>query len=157
MNGFAEEDAIKCEVGVLRQLVENSGVGSRDKAGSTAGLKEGGFSGGGDNGSGDARSICTIVLHELDRVDKEDEIARQEQQEPRPDNEEEEEEEERRRRVKLGRPRIPETMGLWMIHLPMEDDEEPRRRSSPRSYSVINQLFQRLTTLDLARIHSRAI
>jgi hypothetical protein len=80
-------------------------------------------------------------------VDKEDEIARQEQQEPRPDNEEEEEEEERRRRVKLGRPRIPETMGLWMIHLPMEDDEELRRRSSPRSYSVINQLFQRLTTL----------
>ena len=58
MNGFAEEDAIKREVGVLGQLVENSGVGSRD-AGSTAGLKEGGFSGGGDNGSGgdDARSI----------------------------------------------------------------------------------------------------
>jgi hypothetical protein len=59
VNGFAEEDAIKREVGVLRQLVGNGGVGSRDNAGSTAGLKEGGFSGGGDNGSGgdDARSI----------------------------------------------------------------------------------------------------
>lgn len=38
-------------------------------------------------------------------------------------------------------------MGLGMTHIPMEDDEEPRRRSSPRSYSVIDQLFERLTAL----------
>lgn len=48
-------------------------------------------------------------------------------------------------------------MGLGVTHLPMEDDEEPRRRSSPRPYSVIKQLFERLMTLDPARIRSRAV
>jgi predicted Zn-dependent protease len=38
-------------------------------------------------------------------------------------------------------------MGLGMPHLLMEDDEEPRRRSSLRSYSVIDQLFKQLTAL----------
>jgi hypothetical protein len=63
-NRFAEQDVIKREVGVLRQLVK-SGAG-------------------GGNGSDrdDARSIRIIVPHELDRVDEEngDRIARQEQQ-----------------------------------------------------------------------------
>lgn len=99
----------------------------------------------------DARSIRTIGPHEFDPVN-EDQIARREQQqdqqeEPRPDEEEEKEQEERRRRVGLGRPRTPEPTGLGMTHLPMEDDEEPRRRSSPRPYTVINQLFERLTIL----------
>jgi hypothetical protein len=79
------------------------------------------------------------------RVDEEDEnrIAGQEQQEePRPT-----EEEERRRRVELGRPRVPELIGSGMTHLSMEDDEEPPRRSSPRSYSVVDQHFERLTAL----------
>jgi hypothetical protein len=82
-------------------------------------------------------------------VDEEDEdqIARsssrsREEQQPRP-----EEERRRRRRVKLGRLRTPEPMGLGMTHIPMEDDEEPRHRSSPRSYSVIDHLFEQLTAL----------
>jgi hypothetical protein len=35
---------------------------------------------------------------------------------------------------------------LRMTHLPLEDDEEPHRQSSPPN-SVIDQLFERLTTL----------
>lgn len=50
-------------------------------------------------------------------------------------------------RVELGRPRTPEPMGLGMTHIPMEDDEEPRRRSSPRSYPVVDQLFERITAV----------
>lgn len=108
------------------------------------GLKEVGFGAGGGSGSdGDgARSIRTIVPHELDRVDEEhkDWIARQGQQgqgqaEPRPNKEEKEKN--RRRRVKLGRTRTPEPMGLGMAHLLIKDDEEPRCQLSPRSYSVI--------------------
>jgi hypothetical protein len=86
----------------------------------------------------------------LGRIEEEDEdqLARQERQEERQQRQErpdeEGEEAERRRRVKLGRPRTPEPIGLGMTH---EDDEEPRRRSSPRPYSVIDQLFERLAML----------
>jgi hypothetical protein len=88
----------------------------------------------------------------LGRIEEEDEdqLARQERQEERQQEErqerpdEEGEEAERRRRVKLGRPRTPEPIGLGMTH---EDDEEPRRRSSPRPYSVIDQLFERFAML----------
>ena len=90
------------------------------------------------------RSIRTIVPHELECVEEEDEdqIARQEQQ--RDQQEEDEDQEERRQRgVELGRPRTPEPMGLGMMHLPLEDDEDPHRESSPlRSPSVIDQLFK---------------
>src|ERR1700691_1309904 len=48
----------------------------------------------------------------------------------------------RRRRVELGSQRTPGPMGLGMTHISMEDDEEPRRRSSARSYFVIDNLFE---------------
>jgi hypothetical protein len=37
-----------------------------------------------------------------------------------------------------------------MTHIPKEDDEEPRRRSSPRSYSIIDRLFEQLTAVELS-------
>ncbi|KAL4253671.1 Centrosomal and Immune Signaling Modulator [Abortiporus biennis] len=59
----------------------------------------------------DARSVSTVVPHELERVEEEDEeqLAA-----------EEEEEERRRRRDELGRPRTPEPTGMGIA----EDDDE---------------------------------
>jgi hypothetical protein len=68
----------------------------------------------------------------------------QEEQQERPDEEEDEEEERRRQRVKFRRPRTPKPTSLRMTH---EDDEEPRRWSSPWPYSVTDQVFERLATL----------
>jgi hypothetical protein len=75
---IAENDAIRREVGLLRQLVEKSGTardGEREEEdfGSVAGV------GGGGSDDDDARSICTIILHELERVEEEDgeQMARQ--------------------------------------------------------------------------------
>ncbi|KIM79867.1 hypothetical protein PILCRDRAFT_823052 [Piloderma croceum F 1598] len=126
---FAEHDAIKREVGVLRQLVEK-----RDRENEDFGAA------GGALDDDDARSIRTIVPHELERVEEEDEdqITKQEQEQ----HDEDEEEERRTRRVELGRPRTPEPMSLGMTH----DEEDIARSSSPRQ-SVIDELFQRLTTL----------
>jgi len=62
-------------------------------------------------------SIC--VPHELERVDEEEQMARQEQREKVGD---EEYEERRRRQVELARPRTPEPMTL---RPPLEDNEEP--------------------------------
>ena len=90
-----------------------------------------------------------IVPHELERIEEEDEdqIARQEQQRDQQEDHKDQEEG-RRRGVELGRPRTPEPMGLGMTHLPLEDDEDPHRESSPlRSPSVIDQLFEQLTIL----------
>jgi chromatin segregation and condensation protein Rec8/ScpA/Scc1 (kleisin family) len=93
-----------------------------------------------------ARSIRTIVPHELERVEEEDEdqLVEQEERQEQPGEEEDEEEERRRQRVKLVRPRTPERTSLGMTH---EDDEEPRRWSSPWPYSVIDQVFEWLTKL----------
>ena len=68
----------------------------------------------------------------------------QEERQERPGEEEDEEEERRRQCVKPGRPRTPEPTSLGMTH---EDDEDPHRWSSPWPYSVIDQVFERLTTL----------
>jgi hypothetical protein len=56
---------------------------------------------------------------------------------------EEDEDERRTRRAEPGRPRTPEPMGLGMTHL---SDDEDRRLNSPRPSSVIDELFERLTT-----------
>ena len=90
-----------------------------------------------------------IVPHKLEHIEEEDEdqIARQEQQRDQQEDHEDQEEG-RQRGVELGRPRTPEPMGLGMTHLPLEDDEDPHRESSPsRLPSVIDQLFERLTIL----------
>ncbi|THH23256.1 hypothetical protein EUX98_g7920 [Antrodiella citrinella] len=100
----------------------------------------------------DARSVGTVVPHELERVDEEDEeqIAA-----------EEEEEERRRRRDELGRPRTPEPTGMGMgIN---EDDEEhedlhrdnthlhpsslPPATTNSASSAVPDELILRMTTL----------
>jgi hypothetical protein len=63
---------------------------------------------------------------------EEEEIAKQEQQKKQHHDEEDDKGEERRRqRVELTRPRTSEPMGLGMSHISLEDDDEPRRRSSP--------------------------
>jgi hypothetical protein len=128
---FAEHDAIKREVGVLRQLVEKSGTREDEEFGAAGGTSD----------DDDARSIRTIVPHELERVEEEDEdqITKQEQQQ------DEDEEERRARRVELGRPRTPEPMSLGMTH--SLDEEDMVASSSSPKQSVIDELFQRLTTL----------
>ncbi|KIM76552.1 hypothetical protein PILCRDRAFT_12776 [Piloderma croceum F 1598] len=68
----------------------------------------------------------------------------QEERQERSDEEEDEEEERTRQRVKFRRPRTPKPTSLGVTH---EDDEEPRRWSSPWPYSVIDQIFERLATL----------
>jgi hypothetical protein len=79
--------------------------------------------------------------------DDQDQRARQEQQQKQHRNEEDDEGEERRRwRVEITRPRMPESMALGMSHIPLEDDDEPRRQSSPIPSAVL-QLLERLTTL----------
>jgi len=143
---FAEHNPIKREVGLLKELVEKtSGRDFREAAQET----EEDFDGAGARSEDDdARSIRTMVPHELECFEEEDEdqIARQERQREQQD-EDEDQEERRRRRAELGRPRTPEPMGLCMTHVPLENDEDPRRWSSPsRSKSVIDQLFEQLTS-----------
>jgi len=60
----------------------------------------------------------------------------------------EEQREKRRRCVELTRPRTPQPTGWGMTahHLPLEDDDEPRRQPSPPN-AVIDQLFERIMTL----------
>ena len=122
---IAERDAIKREVGPLKQLLEKLAAirdGEREEG-------DFGSASSGREDDDDARIIYTIVPHELERAEEEDEqIARQGQQE----QEGEEEGERRRRRVKLARPRTPEPTGLGMTHhLPLEDAEEPPQQPSP--------------------------
>ncbi|KAI0077601.1 hypothetical protein K474DRAFT_1661536 [Panus rudis PR-1116 ss-1] len=76
-------------------------------------------SGEGEYDDDDARSVATVVPHELERVEEEDEeqLAA-----------EEEEEERRRRRDELGRPRTPEPTGMGMSEY--EDEHESRRDGS---------------------------
>jgi hypothetical protein len=76
---FAEHDVIKCEVGMLRQLVEKRDRehGDFDAAGVTL-------------DDDDARSIRTIVPRELERVEEEDEDQITKQEEPRDEGEGEE-------------------------------------------------------------------
>jgi hypothetical protein len=109
----------------LRELVEKTaGRDFRDTAREAE--EDFGSAGARSDDDDDATSIQTIVPHELERVeeDDEDQIARHEQQ--RDQQEEDEDQEERRQRgVELGRPRMPEPMGLGMMHLPLEDDKDP--------------------------------
>lgn len=94
---FAEHDAIKREVGVLRQLVEKW-----DRENGDLGAA------GGTLNDDDAWSIRTIVPHELEWVEEEDEDQIAKQEEPQ----DEDEEQRRTRRVEIGRPRTPEPMSL---------------------------------------------
>jgi hypothetical protein len=92
-----------------------------------------------------ARSIRTVVPHELERVEEdEDQLAQQE-----------EDEEDDWRRQRVGRPRTPEPMGMGMNVT--EDDDEPRRHrqgsTSPRPSTTVDELRQRLNYI-CSRIES---
>jgi len=135
---IAEYDVIKCKVGLSRQLIEKLAA-MRDGQ-----QEEGGFgASGGGGGDHDVRIICTIVPHELERAwrgadckaaaaaggwsgggGREVEMTCRTQltQDPRAG------------------------LGMTMHHLPLEDDDEPRRQASPPN-SAIDQLFECLTTL----------
>lgn len=100
----------------------------------------------------DARSVSTVIPHELERVDEEDEeqLAA-----------EEEEEERRRRRDELSRPRTPEPTGMGMDDEEQDSDQRQldnshlRAQSIPTSQSssststpaIPDDLIQRMSTL----------
>ncbi|KAF9799708.1 hypothetical protein IEO21_10518 [Rhodonia placenta] len=157
---LAEHKAIKCEVGSLRELMEERKREmdtSRGRSGSPSGRHH--QYGRDDNmahdqhymsdDDDDAHSVSTIVPHELDRVDEEDE--------------EQEEEQRRRRRDELGRPRTPEPTGMGMSDDDYDHDHdhsryEPQRRTRspsplpaalpvPIPAAVPDIISERLTTL----------
>jgi len=157
-----EQEAIKHEVGMLRELVE-SRRREMEVPGTSHGHGEleprGGFDldnegdeereveeGGETDDDDDARSINTVVPHELDPVEEEDEdqlalaaqdeLALEHEDEGEPDGEEEDEEEDRRRRrEELGRPRTPEPTGMGMGIHGMDDYESRRLLAAPRRHS----------------------
>ncbi|OSX63155.1 hypothetical protein POSPLADRAFT_1138902, partial [Postia placenta MAD-698-R-SB12] len=162
---LAEHEAIKREVGSLRELMEERKREmdtSRGRSGSPSGRHH--QYGRDDNmahdqhymsdDDDDARSVSTIVPHELDRVDEEDEeqLAA-----------EEEEEQRRRRRDELGRPRTPEPTGMGMSDDDYDHDHdhsryEPQQRTRspspppaappvPIPAAVPDNISERLTTL----------
>ncbi|KAF8881790.1 hypothetical protein BD779DRAFT_1473265 [Infundibulicybe gibba] len=167
---LAEQETIKQEVKALRDMVEtrrHEPVGddrnkSHPEAEKDYDEPRGGFDLededsdrdlGGVDDDDDARSVNTIVPHELERVEEEDEeqIASAEAEEEKfhsrqreePDEEDpdsEAEEERRQRRDELGRPRTPEPNHMGM----RDDDYEPRHRSStllaPRRHSASSPL-----------------
>ncbi|KII83701.1 hypothetical protein PLICRDRAFT_437332 [Plicaturopsis crispa FD-325 SS-3] len=129
---LAEHEAIKHEVSGLKAVVEaRREMEEKEKL-----ARE--YDGESDDDGDDARSVGTVVPHELERVEEEDE---DEQAQERATRQEQEDEEDRRMtRVALGRPRTPEPSGMGM-HTPEEEDNRP---PSP---SVVDELTQRLTTL----------
>ena len=145
-----EQEAIKHEVGMLRELMESrrremEAPGSTRSHGHGELEPRGGFDlgsegdeereveEGGKTDDDGSRSINTVVPLELDPVEDEDEdqlalaaqeeLALEHEGEGEPDGEEEED---RRRREELGRPRTPEPTAMGMgIH--GVDDYESRR------------------------------
>jgi len=93
---MAEHDIIRREVRLLRQLVEKT---SGDRGSKLVGL------GAASDNNDHARSIRTIVPHELESVEEDDgdQMARKQQRD------EEKDEERRSQRAKLARPRTPES------------------------------------------------
>lgn len=149
---LAEHEAIKSEITTLRELMderkrefellrhESASLSSAHQAnGHHDELRNGRYRGEDD----DTSSIHTIVPHELERVDEEDEDQLV--------NEEEYDEDRRRRREELGRPRTPEPTGMGM-----DDDDSPntKRRHRPSSAPnhdaesvALDELAERLSAL----------
>lgn len=149
---LAEHEAIKSEITTLRELMderkrefellrhESASLSSAHQAnGHHDELRNGRYRGEDD----DTSSIHTIVPHELERVDEEDEDQLV--------NEEEDDEDRRRRREELGRPRTPEPTGMGM-----DDDDSPntKRRHRPSSAPnhdaesvALDELAERLSAL----------
>ncbi|EPS95292.1 hypothetical protein FOMPIDRAFT_1025852 [Fomitopsis schrenkii] len=123
---LAEQDAIKREVGSMRELMEER----RREVEMLRSLSVRNWRHDQTDehympDDDDARSINTIVPHELERVEEEDEeqLAA------------EEDVERRRRRDELGRPRTPEPTGLGVVEDEEEFEERQRQRRIERSRS----------------------
>ncbi|KAF7965749.1 hypothetical protein HWV62_42008 [Athelia sp. TMB] len=133
-SSLPEHAAIKHEVSLLRLLVEGAKGSPKDEGEEFANEED-----------DDAQNMCTVIPHELERVEKEDEEQAEQQEADEVD------EERRRRRSELGRPRTPEPTHLGMPH--SEDEEEQHERSQPRPVSptkpamMIEDLTERLTAL----------
>ena len=107
---FGEHEVLKHEVTMSREMMEDL---RRDmEALRTAGTIHNRFEHRDDDD--DARSVRTVVPHELERVEEEDE--------DQLTAEEEDDEERRQRREELGRPRTPEPTGMGL----RDDEYEPR-------------------------------
>jgi hypothetical protein len=150
---LAEHEAMKTEVACLRELMDErkreletsrhaAGSPSRHHDGQHHDLRSSRY----EDDDDDASSIRTIVPHELERVEEEDEY----QLVP----EDEDDEDRRRRREELGRPRTPEPTGMGMV----EDEEEsphtkhrhrspPLRQSHDTASAAIDELVERLSAL----------
>ncbi|EKM56851.1 uncharacterized protein PHACADRAFT_254197 [Phanerochaete carnosa HHB-10118-sp] len=140
---LAEHEAIKQEVSAMRELMEER---KRDmellrlQTQSPTNLRRQRSHSDDEYASDDddARSISTVVPHELERVDEEDEESLAA-----------DEEAERRQRQDEMRPRTPEPTGMGMH----EDDDEPSttsshlRPQSPATPAISDELAQRLSML----------
>ncbi|KAI0659051.1 hypothetical protein C8Q70DRAFT_1054345 [Cubamyces menziesii] len=119
---LAEHQAIKQEVNSLRDAMEERKremelFRFESRASGRSHNRHGDEHDAEDDDDDDARSIATVVAHQLEPVDEVDEeqVAA------------EEEEERRRRRDELGRPRTPEPTGMGM-----SEDEEDREQDQGR-------------------------
>lgn len=140
---LAEHEAIKREVSAMRELMEERKREMellRLQTQSPTNLRRQRSHSDDDFASDDddARSVSTVVPHELERVDEEDEESMAEAEEA-----------ERRQRQDEVRPRTPEPTGMGMH----EDDDEPSNTSShlrpqsPPAPAIPDELAQRLATL----------
>lgn len=146
---LAEHEAIKSEIATLRgqmderkrevELLQSESNYSRHRNNEYRGDLQGERYVGDDD---DSASIHTVVPHELERVDEEDEDQLVN---------EEEDEDRRRHREEIGRPRTPEPTGMGI-----DDDESPkakRRDHSPGSLgpyaasAILDKLAERLSVL----------
>ena len=118
---LAEHEAMKREIGALREMMEERKRElevelRRDASRHHEDEQES------EDIDDDARSIHTIIPHELERVVEEDEEQLRA----------EEEEDRRRRREELGRPRTPEPTGLGLT----EDDYDVHHRDHDHGHNV---------------------
>ncbi|KAA1472369.1 hypothetical protein DENSPDRAFT_821141 [Dentipellis sp. KUC8613] len=153
---LGEHEAIKREVGSLRELMEEEKRELDSMRGAGRRRSDGDYAADDDD---DAHSVSTVTPHELERVEEEDEeqLAA-----------EEEEEERRRRRDELGRPRTPEPTGIGMddedfhsnerkMHLsvrsrspsPPRDRQHDKEQSSATSGALPSEMTERLNALSL--------
>lgn len=158
---LAEHEAIKREVSSMRELMEERKreiellrvqSQSPNHLRRHSSRMDEGADGDFMNDDDDARSVSTVIPHELERVDEEDEeqLAA-----------EEEEEERRRRRDELGRPRTPEPSGMGMdddeqdsdhrqldnSHLHAQSIPASQSSTSASTSSIPDDLIQRMNTL----------
>ncbi|CAL1709324.1 unnamed protein product [Somion occarium] len=145
---LAEHEAIKQEVSSMRELMEERkremelfrvhSQSPNHLRRHPSRMEEGGDGEYMHDEDDDARSVATVIPHELERVDEEDE----EQMAA-----EEEEEERRRRRDELGRPRTPEPTGIDHSHLHAQSAPSSQSSATASSSALPDDLIHRMNTL----------